>query len=139
MHFNIMPDGYQGFSSDGAYVVSVRSEKYGLLLDISVQGALFLTVWVRQNWRSVLEHEKAMAGDASSVVEWVVDNGASEGADRLIALSDKVGDGTLGQVLHSFFLSYEAYRASQPGWPTALVRIGCRGNQRSHMESLYGP
>ena len=68
-------------------------------------------MWVRENHRSVLPLEKPKAGDADAMVEWVVDNNAQTGADRLTTLADQVGEKTLGEVLLAYFEAEEIERA----------------------------
>jgi hypothetical protein len=144
MRFTIDPDALGGTSSDGLYSVRKRGDRYGTFLDIICDDKLTQTVWVRRNQRAVLPHEKPIAGDAEEVLEWVVDNNAGTGTDRLLTLTDPIGDTTLGELLQSFFEADEvlwAKRMDEQGrpWPRSLVRIGCRGNQRSMMEDRYGP
>lgn len=145
MRFTIDLDASTGMSSDGRYSVKERGERYGRFLDISLDGKLMKPVWVRENHRSELPHEKPKAGYADAVVvEWVVDNNAQTGADRRTTLADQVGEKTLSEVLLAYFEAEEIERAQSMRevgrpWPRRLVRIGCRGNQRMMMEDRYGP
>lgn len=128
-----------GTSSNRMYTVCVRGERYGSYLDISIYNTPTLTVWVRRYWRPVLEYERRTAGTASHVNEWVVDNGAGTGADRLITLPDKIGETTLGELLLSFAKAYQASFSLPKDVKEEFVKVACRGNQRSMMEDRYGP
>lgn len=144
MHFLIDYDVLAGMSSDGLYAIRWRDERFGNFLDISYDGALAQTVWVRETDRPVLPHELRIAGDADTVVEWVVDNGAHTGADHLLTLDDPVGTTSLGELLQAFCEAWETSRAQHNHdlgrpWPLRLVRVGCRGNQRAMMAKQYGP
>jgi hypothetical protein len=142
MHFSYDPESAVGVSADGRYTISRRGDRYGIFLDIGFGSELVQTVWVRENQRAILPIDGPPSHGEEKVLEWVVDNNAATGADRLLNLADPIGDATLGELLQSFFEAFEAWRIdamSKPErqWPRRLVRIGCRGNQRTMMEKQF--
>lgn len=143
MHFSYDPEIAVGVSSDGRYTISRRGDRYGTFLDIGFGGEPVQTVWVRENQRDILPIDGPPSHGEKTVLEWVIDNNAGTGADRLLNLADAIGDATLGEILQSFFEAFEAWRIhamSKPDrrWPRRLVQIGCRGNQRMMMEKQFG-
>lgn len=143
MHFTYDPEGDVGVSTDGCYTISRRGDRYGIFLDIGFGGESKKIVWVRESQRNILPIDGPPSDGEEKVLEWVVDSNAADGADRLLTLADPIGDTTLGELLQSFFLAFEAWRIdamSKPErrWPRRLVRIGCRGNQRTMMEKQFG-
>ena len=144
MRFTVDPDILAGSSSDGLYAIQGQGDRYGTFLTISYGAQPVRTVWVRENDRALLPHERPTAGDAEAVVEWVADNESQTGSDRLVTLADPVGDTSLGDLLQAFCEAWETSRAlhvrkSGRSWPKRLIRIACRGNQRAIMEERYGP
>jgi len=124
-----------GRDEDGAYSVTVKGERYGTLFEIALAGDPLLEIWARRLERPPHEGEQPKA---PSLIEWIIDNRAGTGAP-LLTLGQRLGDRSLGEIMGAFLLSYEA--AFTPQWDPALtpLALGCRGNQRSMMESRFGP
>lgn len=84
MRFSYDPKSAVGVSTDGRYTISSRGDRYGIFLDIGFGGEPVQTVWVRENQRGILPIDGPPSHGEEKVLEWVVDNNAAAGADRLL-------------------------------------------------------